>query len=177
MDEQYPDDEFIEPPVMVPSVTPERTFLEKLFLLHEEFQRPKEKIRVDRLSRHLYDIYQLAKTEFATNAIHDKGLYETIVSHRYVFTRLGGVDYNLHQPQTIRPIPPSDLEEAWQADYRTMQEQMIYGDSLPIKWDNDPYRPMDPVMGKGTLTGAFLWKGRKKKRVDISSDYPALSTP
>lgn len=133
VDEQYPDAEFMEPPVMVPSVTPERTFLEKLFLLHEEFQRPKEKIRVDRLSRHLYDIYQLAKTEFATNAIHDKGLYETIVSHRYVFTRLGGVDYNLHQPQTIRPIPPSDLEEAWQADYRTMQEQMIYGDSPTYK--------------------------------------------
>ena len=49
--------------------------------------------------------------------------------------------------------------------------------SLPIKWDNDPYRPMDPVMGKSTLTGAFLWKGRKKKKVDISSDYPALPTP
>jgi hypothetical protein len=36
---------------------------------------------------------------------------------------------------------------------------------------------MDPVMGKSTLTGAFLWKGRKKKKVDISSDYPALPTP
>ena len=129
VDEQYPDAEFVEPPVAVPSVTPERTFLEKLFLLHEEFQRPKEKIRVDRLSRHLYDIFQLSKTEFAVNAIHDKGLYETIVSHRYVFTKLGGVDYNLHQPQHIRPIPSTDFNEAWQADYRRMQEQMIYGDS------------------------------------------------
>jgi len=33
---------------------------------------------------------------------------------------------------------------------------------------------MDAVMGQGTLTGAFLWKGRKKKKVDISSDHPAL---
>lgn len=129
VDEQYPDAEFVQPPVKVPSVTPERTFLEKLFLLHEEFQRPKEKIRVDRLSRHLYDIFQLSKTEFATNAIHDKELYETIVNHRYVFTKLGGVDYNLHQPQNIRPIPSPDFSEAWQADYRRMQEQMIYGDS------------------------------------------------
>ena len=129
VDEQYPDAEFVEPPVSVTSVTPERTFLEKLFLLHEEFQRPKEKIRVDRLSRHLYDIFQLSKTEFATNAIHDQGLYETIVNHRFVFTKLGGVDYNFHQPQHIRPIPSSKFEEAWKSDYRTMQEQMIYGDS------------------------------------------------
>ncbi len=84
VDEEYPEAEFVESSVNVPSVTPERTFLEKLFLLHEEFQRPKEKVRVDRLSRHLYDIFQLSKTEFATNAIHDRELYETIVSHRYV---------------------------------------------------------------------------------------------
>ena len=129
VDEEYPDAEFVAPPVKVPSVTPERTFLEKLFLLHEEFQRPKEKIRVDRLSRHLYDIFQLSKTEFAVNAIHDKGLYETIVNHRYVFTKLGGVDYNLHRPQDIRPIPPPEYEDDWKADYKTMQEQMIYGDS------------------------------------------------
>ncbi|GMN11176.1 nucleotidyl transferase AbiEii/AbiGii toxin family protein [Croceitalea sp. MTPC9] len=129
VDEQYPDAKFVEPPVSVPSVTPERTFLEKLFLLHEEFQRPKEKIRVDRLSRHLYDIFQLSKTEFANNAIRDKGLYEIIVNHRFVFTKLGGVDYNLHQPQHILPIPSQDFDEAWKSDYRTMQEQMIYGDS------------------------------------------------
>src|SRR5690606_7068802 len=129
VDEQYPNAEFMESPFLVPSVTPERTFLEKLFLLHEEFQRPREKIRVDRLSRHLYDIFQLSKTEFATNAIHDKTLYETIVKHRYMFTKLGGVDYNLHQPQYIKSVPPVDINEAWKFDYRTMQEQMIYGDS------------------------------------------------
>ncbi|KKL44939.1 hypothetical protein LCGC14_2360650, partial [marine sediment metagenome] len=129
VDEQYPDAEFVEAPVSVPSVTPERTFLEKLFLLHEEFQRPKEKIRVDRLSRHLYDVFQLSKTEFATNAINAHELYETIVNHRYLFTKLGGVDYNLHRPQDIRPIPTPDYEEDWKADYKTMQEQMIYGDS------------------------------------------------
>ncbi|QLG46608.1 nucleotidyl transferase AbiEii/AbiGii toxin family protein [Costertonia aggregata] len=129
VDEEYPNAEFVEPPVNVPSVTPERTFLEKLFLLHEEFQRPKEKVRVDRLSRHLYDIYQLSKTEFAANAINNQELYETIVNHRYIFTKLGGVDYNLHHPQDIRPIPSLGYEDDWKADYKTMQEQMIYGDS------------------------------------------------
>jgi hypothetical protein len=129
IDEYYPDSEFAQAPIEIPTVIPERTFLEKIFLLHEEFQRPQEKIRVDRLSRHLYDVYQLSKTNFAFNAINDKALYETIVEHRYTYTRFGGVNYNLHQPQTINPIPGLDLIDAWEADYKIMQQQMIYGDS------------------------------------------------
>jgi len=62
-------------------------------------------------------------------ALNSPELYETIVKHRYRFTRLSGVNYNLHQPQSINPIPPVDFIEACEADYKTMQEQMIYGDS------------------------------------------------
>ena len=129
VDEHYPEAEFAQPPIDIPTVNPERTFLEKIFLLHEEFQRPKEKIRVNRLSRHLYDVYQLLKTEYAEKAINDKELFETIVKHRHKYTRIGGVNYNLHQPQTINPIPTLDFMDAWRDDYKTMQEQMIYGDS------------------------------------------------
>nr|WP_320118651.1 nucleotidyl transferase AbiEii/AbiGii toxin family protein [uncultured Marinifilum sp.] len=129
VDEHYPDAPFAQDKVSIPTVNPERTLLEKIFLLHEEFQRPLEKIRVDRLSRHLYDVYQLSQTEFAEKAIADKDLYETIVNHRYRFAKLGGVDYNLHQPQSISIIPISEMIDAWKKDYITMQEQMIYGES------------------------------------------------
>ena len=129
LDEHYFESSFAEDPIDVPTAIPERTFLEKIFLLHEEFQRPPERRRVDRLSRHLYDIYQLLETEFATKAIKDKKLYETLVRHRFAFTRIGGVNYNLHQPQLINPIPKPENTDAWEADYKTMQEQMIYGDS------------------------------------------------
>jgi len=129
VDESYPSAQFVQKPVQIPTVLPERTFLEKIFLLHEEFQRPKEKIRIDRLSRHLYDIYQISKTDHSEKALEEKYLYETIVKHRYNFTRMGGVDYNSHQPQTIDFLPPKELIPAWEADYRKMQEQMIHGDS------------------------------------------------
>jgi len=129
IDEHYPNTDFAQNPINVPVVNPERTLLEKIFLLHEEFQRPNDKIRVDRLSRHLYDIYQLSKTDFAKKAIENQVLYETIVNHRYKFTRVGGVDYKLHQPHYINPIPPPHFLAAWKQDYKTMQEQMIYGDS------------------------------------------------
>ena len=131
VDEFYADRDFPEPLFKVPTVNPERTFLEKVFLLHEEFHRPTDKMRVDRLSRHLYDIYHLTKTGIAANAINDKELYETIVSHRYKFSRVGEVDYNLHHPNTLNPIPPKEVIADWEADYAKMKEDMIYEENKP----------------------------------------------
>lgn len=131
VDEFYADKEFAEPLFTVPTVNPERTFLEKVFLLHEEFHRPSDKMRVDRLSRHLYDIYHLTKAGIAANAINDKELYETIVAHRYKFSRVGEVDYNLHHPNTLNPIPPKEVIAYWEADYAKMKEDMIYEDNKP----------------------------------------------
>jgi predicted nucleotidyltransferase component of viral defense system len=61
VDEVFEGKDFAVPLFNVPTVNAERTFLEKLFLLHEEFHRPTDKMRVDRLSRHLYDVYHLSK--------------------------------------------------------------------------------------------------------------------
>jgi predicted nucleotidyltransferase component of viral defense system len=126
VDEFYIDRDFAESLFEVQTVNPERTFLEKLFLLHEEFHRPAAKMRVDRLSRHLYDIYYLAKAGIASKAINDKELYETIVSHRYKFSRVGEVDYNLHNPLTVNPIPVAAKLDEWKSDYAKMKEDMIY---------------------------------------------------
>ncbi len=131
VDEFYADKDFAESLFEVPTVNPERTFLEKLFLLHEEFHRPTEKMRVDRLSRHLYDIYQLTKAGIAEKAITDKELYETIVAHRYKFSRVGDVDYNLHNPKTLNPIPIPEKMKEWEMDYSKMKEDMIYEENKP----------------------------------------------
>lgn len=131
VDEYYVDKDFTEPVFEVPTVNPERTFLEKMFLLHEEFHRPTEKMRVDRLSRHLYDIYHLTKAGIADRAIVDKELYETIVAHRYMFSRVGDVDYNLHHPKNLNPIPVEEKMAEWNADYTKMMEEMIYEENKP----------------------------------------------
>jgi hypothetical protein len=129
LDEIYPDASFAKQPIHIPTVDPERTLLEKIFLLHEEFQRSDEKIRVDRMSRHLFDIYKLVASPFAEKALFNQELYAEIVYHRQLFTKLGGVNYKLHNPETINPIPPDKLLDAWKKDYSIMQEQMIYTDS------------------------------------------------
>lgn len=131
LDEHYTGKEFSSPFIKIPTVNPERTFLEKIFLLHEEFHRPFIKIRDDRLSRHLYDIFHLLKTDYAINALNDRELYETIVAHRYKFARVGGVNYNQHNPKTINPIPVADVMKAWEEDYMKMRTDMIYEKNPP----------------------------------------------
>jgi predicted nucleotidyltransferase component of viral defense system len=131
VDEFYADKDFAAPLIEVPTVNAERTFLEKLFLLHEEFHRPADKMRIDRLSRHLYDVYHLTQAGVAAKSITDKELYETIVAHRYKYTRVGEVDYNLHHPHTLNPIPPQAVIADWEVDYAKMKEDMIYEEKKP----------------------------------------------
>ena len=115
------------PETVVPTVVPERTFLEKVFLLHEEFQ--KDYPRHKRMSRHLYDIYRLAKFGVADRAIADTGLYDSLVQHRSVFNAIRGIDYGGHSRERLAFLPPEHLLPLWEEDYRSMQDQFIYGDS------------------------------------------------
>ena len=115
---------------MFKSVLPERTFLEKIFLLHEEFSQETKKIRIDRLSRHLYDLEKLMDTEHGINALKNTELYNNIVSHREKFNPLRGLDYANHKPSKISIIPPEDVLRDYERDYEAMSSFMIYGEAL-----------------------------------------------
>ena len=128
--EYFPDKEFADAPISVTTVNPERTLLEKVFLLHEEFQKPTERIRIDRMSRHLYDLERLMRTDFYKTALNSKELYQDIVKHRKSITAIRGIDYTLQQPKTINPIPPDAVIKEWEKDYMDMCETMIYEDKL-----------------------------------------------
>ena len=123
---------FADKAITIPVVNPERTFLEKIFLLHEEFQKSQDKIRVERLSRHLYDIEKLSQTEYADIALHDTDLYNTIVKHREKFTPISGIDYTNHSPDKINFITPDTILKDWQQDYEIMAQTMIYDNPLPF---------------------------------------------
>jgi hypothetical protein len=44
---------------------------------------------------------------------------------------LGEVDYNLHNPKTLNPIPPQEVIADWKTDYAKMKEVMIYEEKKP----------------------------------------------
>lgn len=113
--------------VRIPTVVPTRTFLEKVFLLHEEFQR--QHPRSHRMSRHLYDIERLMDSPYGQAALDDMALYDAIVHHRSVYNAIKGVDYATHHPSTINFIPPQEIIADWEKDYETMKHSFIYGNS------------------------------------------------
>jgi len=128
----FPGQRFADPSKLINTVIPKRTFLEKAFLLHEEFKRKSEEMRSEKMTRHLYDLEKMMDTDHCSEALKDKGLYMSIIKHRATFTRLKDVDYNTHLPDYIDFIPPEAILKEYARDYSRMQESMIFGDSLPF---------------------------------------------
>lgn len=124
---------FAETEIIIPVVSPKRTFLEKIFLLHEEFQKETKFIRVERMSRHLYDLEKLMDTIYGTDALKDIDLYDIILVHRMNFNTVRGIDYANHSPQLISILPPEETIKDWEKDYKTMQESMFYGTTLSFR--------------------------------------------
>jgi predicted nucleotidyltransferase component of viral defense system len=129
IDDVFADRSFAEKPFEIQVVAPERTFLEKICLLHEEFAKKEQgKIRVNRMSRHLYDITMMLNTPIAEKALNNKELYKRIIAHRRMFQAMKDFDYDTLFPDKINIIPPKIVLSKWEDDYAKMQI-MIYGNS------------------------------------------------
>jgi len=133
IDSTFPEAIFTEKPFSICVVTPHRTFIEKLCLLHEEFAKPAANIRSERMSRHLYDVCQIANTPISEEALSDKELYNAVIDHRRRFIGLQDFDYATLKPQMLNIIPPNNVLQLWKEDYTKMQQTMIYGNSLSFE--------------------------------------------
>lgn len=106
---------------------PAKTFLEKVFLLHELFSVPRHGMIAERKSRHLYDLYVMMNKDFARNAVTDDVLWESIRHHREIYTSVRDVDYTPDVRKRLQLIPRQDILDIWKADFEAMKESMIYG--------------------------------------------------
>lgn len=112
----------------IKTVSPARTFLEKAFLLCEEYQ--KREPRTYRMSRHFYDLEKLSHTDYMDMALSDSNLYYDIVEHRKKFYHVGYVDYDKELPAAITIVPRKELVSKYEADYNDMRSNFIYGKAL-----------------------------------------------
>lgn len=131
------------------TVRPTRTFLEKAFLLCEEFQ--KDQPRTQRMTRHFYDMYKLAQTPFMDEALQDAELYHRIVAHREAYYHVHYVDYARLLPQSISFLPPQALLNDYKADYQMMLQEYIH----------DPAAPSFEVLMERIADIQELFHGRK----------------
>ena len=122
---EYPDI-FEHPETIVVGVKAERTFWEKVTILHVEAHRPADKAQPARYSRHYYDIHKMLGTGTAADAMKNLALLEDVVSFKKRFYPSGWANYDAALPGTIKMVPEKEALDTLKADYRMMRE-MIFG--------------------------------------------------
>lgn len=117
---------FTNPETEVMAIKAERTFWEKITILHQEAHRPVSSPQPKGYSRHYYDVFQLMHSEIAENALADLQLLTEVVEFKKRFYPRRWAQYDLAKPGTLKLVPPAHLLEALKNDYAEMRI-MIYG--------------------------------------------------
>ena len=124
--EQYPK-LFTQPSTSVLTVLPERTFWEKITILHREANRSQDKDFPTRYSRHYYDLYCMSSSEKKTKAFADIDLLEKVVAFKDKFYHCPWARYEDAKIGTMKLLPPFFSIDALNDDYEHMKN-MIYGE-------------------------------------------------
>ncbi len=117
---------FKQPSTNILTVLPERTFWEKVTILHREAFRAEERPFPSRYSRHYYDLYRMMQTEVKNNALADNELLTRVVDFKDKFYRCPWARYDLAKRGTMRLMPPEYNLDKLRADYEHMQN-MLFG--------------------------------------------------
>ena len=118
---------FESPTTEILTVLPERTFWEKVTILHREAYRPENSTVPARYSRHYYDIWCMARTPVRESAFADVDLLEKVVRFKEKFYRCAWAKYEEAKPGTMKLIPSERNIKALHDDYEHMKN-MIFGE-------------------------------------------------
>lgn len=108
------------------TIDAERTFWEKLTILHKMANFPEGKILPYRYARHLYDVYCLGNSEIKKKAFERKELLEKDVAFKQKFYYAKSAHYETATLQTISLIPKDEIMQPLRNDYAAMTN-MFYG--------------------------------------------------
>ncbi len=117
---------FEQPSTEVLTVLLERTFWEKVTILHIEAFRPEDRSFPSRYSRHYYDLYKMMQTPVKDNALSDNDLLSRVVKFKDKFYRCPWARYDLAKRGTMKILPPDYNMAKLRSDYEHMQN-MLFG--------------------------------------------------
>ena len=117
---------FQNPSTSVLTVMPERTFWEKVTILHKEAFRTNG-IFPARYSRHYYDLFCMDASPVKAAAFGNLDLLARVVTFKDRFYPAGNAHYDLAKPGTMRLLPPEDCLPVLRDDYAHMRN-MLFGE-------------------------------------------------
>jgi hypothetical protein len=113
-------------------LAPERTFWEKVTLIHAQCNRPFPE-GLNRVSRHWYDLAMLARHECGVRAKTDLALLADVIELKSVFFRSGTTHYDRCLSGELNLLPDRDNRVLLLKDYQHMQSAgMLNGHELPM---------------------------------------------
>ena len=120
-------------------ISPERTFWEKILILHQEAHRPMTKIDIDRneipnptprrYSRHYYDVWKISQTNYKEIALNDIDLLKKVIAFKKKFYRYSWDHLETALPGAIVLIPNEERIKDLRKDFESMKA-MINDDEI-----------------------------------------------
>jgi hypothetical protein len=110
----------------------ERTFWEKVTILHREANRPKSSKMPMRYSRHYYDLYCISKSKYKLSALKQIQLLEKVVDFKIKFYSSNWAKYEEAKAGQLKIIPPEYRMNDLENDYKLMSEMFF---DVPISFD------------------------------------------
>lgn len=117
---------FQNPSTSVLTVMPERTFWEKVTILHKEAFRTNGNFPA-RYSRHYYDLFCMDASPVKAAAFRNLDLLARVVTFKDRFYPAGNAHYDLAKPGTMRLLPLEDCLPVLRDDYAHMRN-MLFGE-------------------------------------------------
>jgi len=105
--------------------TVERTFWEKATILHHEANRPEHLDMPVGYSRHYYDLFCIAQTEYKAAALQKMELLQKVIIFKVRFYPRAWARYEEAIPGSIKLVPPRFRLESLQKDYERMGDMMF----------------------------------------------------
>jgi predicted nucleotidyltransferase component of viral defense system len=127
----YPDI-FSQKETSVLTIDVERTFWEKLTILHKIANFPEGKPLPARYARHLYDVYNMGNSWVKERAFKRKELLEKDVAFKQKFYYVKGAHYETATLENIMLVPGERIHKELEDDYQAMRN-MIYGNIPEFK--------------------------------------------
>jgi len=119
--EVFPD-MFESPDCSVRAIVAERTFWEKVTILHAEYYRPESRPLPMRYSRHYYDVAMMGDNDALKSSALDRlDLLGSVVEFKNRFYPRGWARYALAQPGSVRLLPAKNKIKELRQDYKQME--------------------------------------------------------
>ena len=115
-------DVFTDPTTLIAVLNCERTFWEKVTLLHAENHRPDPTKLKRRMSRHWSDVAVMSTAPRFANANLDLNLLEQVIAFKKIYFAAKWAQYDTAAPHTLRIVPNEGLQTILREDYKQMLE-------------------------------------------------------